>query len=141
MTGDNSDTELKLLAAEVKNAVATIGRVEAKVNELLAIDRTMAQIQQQSSHQQNEIEQIWKKVDVQSTSIEGLGRETRGFINRAGGAWVAAAMALSIAQVVAFAWVAWVFNSVQATRELAAVHEYRLNVIQQRDAGKAPNER
>ena len=137
----DDQTQIAVLAEAVKNAVDSIARVEGKVNELLSIDRTMAQIQEQSVHQQTEIKQIWERVDGQGREIQTLATETRAFINRAGGAWVAAAMALSLAQVVAFAWVAWVFNSVQSTRELAAVHEYRLKVLEQRDQGKAINER
>lgn len=142
MPAENSDnTELKLLAAEVKAVVNSVDRIESKVNELLSIDRTMAQMQKDASHQQGEIGQIWVRVDGQTKSLDALAIETRAFINRASGAWVAVAVMLSIVQLGICAWVGWVFTSVQSTRELAAVHEHRLKVIEGRDGQRTLNER
>ncbi len=142
MPTDTDDaTQMALLTQRVENALNAITRVERKVDDLLVIDRTMAQMQQQSTHQQTEIEQLWKRVDSQSTSVQELGKETREFINRSGGAWVAAAVLLGIVQIGVCAWVGWVFSSVQFTREQGAVHEHRLTMLEQRDLPRGSNER
>lgn len=141
MPEQTSTAQMATLAADVRNAVESIARVETKVNELLALDRTMAQMQQAASHQQGEIAEIWKRIDGQTKSIDSLAIETRAFINRASGAWVAVAVMLSIVQVAIVAWVGWVFTSVQSTRELAAVHEHRLKVIETRETQRTFNER
>lgn len=141
MPPEQNDTQIQLLAQKVENVIDTMGRVENKVNELLAIDRTMAQMQQTSSHQDAEIKQLWTRLDTQRKAIEDLAMETRAFINRAGGAWVAAAVLFSMIQIGVCAWVGWVFSSVQFTRELSAVHEHRLKMLEQRDQPKGSNER
>lgn len=135
MPNDNQEskgsTDIALLAVQLENAVASISRIESKVNDLLAIDRQMATMQQQSAHHEGEIRQVWNRIDGQANSIDLLGQETRAFINKSSGAWVAAAVALGVAQLVICAWVGWVFSSVQFTRELAAVHEHRIKVLEQ----------
>lgn len=142
MPTDTDDaTHLALLTQRVENALNAITRIEGKVDNLLAIDRTMAQMQQQSTHQQTEIEQLWTRIDTQSNSVQDLGKETRAFINRAGGAWVAAAVLLGLVQIGVCAWVGWVFSSVQFIREQTAVHEHRLKMLEQRELPRGLNER
>lgn len=129
------DKEMLIQLAELRQQMTSMStaveEIKSSVKEVIALDRTIAELSIHYQMQSKEIQTQWGKIDTNHTAIEAVERKADGWINKGRGAWFTLMILGSLAQAAVLGCVAYTFSHLRAAEDSILLINQRIIQIEQ----------
>src|SRR5574338_495278 len=91
--------QLAELQQQMKAMSTSVNDIKVSVEEVLSLDRTIAELAIHYQQQSKDIATQWTRIDANNKSIEAVDKKADEWINKGRGAWFTLAILGSLAQM------------------------------------------
>lgn len=109
----------------------SVDEIKSSVKEVIALDRTIAELSIHYQQQAKEIQTQWGKIDSDHKEIERVDKKADEFINKARGAWATLLILGSLAQAVLLGSIAYTFTHLRAAEDSVLLMNQRVYLLEQ----------
>lgn len=124
------EKEMLVQLAELRQQMTAMGNsvdeIKSSVKEVIALDRTIAELSIHYQQQGKEIQTQWGKIDANHREIENVERKADEWINKGRGAWFTLMLLGSLAQAAVLGCVAYTFTHLRAAEDSILVMNQRI---------------
>lgn len=124
--------QLAKLQEQVASMAASVEDVRTSVREVLTLDRTIAELNILHQQQSREVATMWAKIEAAKKDIDLVDRKADSWINKGRGAWFAAVLLGSIAQIAVLAMISWVFTHINTNEDQVQLLQYKVQILEQK---------
>ena len=135
------EKEILVQLAELRQQMTamnnSVDEVKASVKEVIALDRTIAELSIHYQQTAKEIQTQWGKIDANHTAIETVEKKADEWINKGRGAWFTLMVLGSLAQAAVLGCVAYTFTHLRAAEDsILLINQRVIQIEQQHKEGK-----
>ena len=124
--------QLAELRAQMSSMSDSVNEIKSSVKEVIALDRTIAELSIHNQQQAREIQTQWNKIDSNQKDIEAVERKADEWINKGRGAWFTLMVLGGLAQIIVLASVAYTFNHLRTTEDSVLIINQRLTQLEKK---------
>lgn len=129
------EKEMLVQLAELRQQMTAMGNsvdeIKSSVKEVIALDRTIAELSIHYQQQGKEIQTQWTKIDVNHKEIEAVDRKADEWINKGRGAWFTLMILGGLAQAVVLGSVAYTFGHLRTAEDTVLLMNQRVIQLEQ----------
>ena len=132
---DMEEKEMLVQLAELRQQMTAMGNsvdeIKSSVKEVIALDRTIAELSIHYQMQSKEIQTQWGRIDTNHKNIDAVERKADEWINKGRGAWFTLMILGGVAQVAVLGCVAYTFNHLRAAEDSVLLINQRVIQLEQ----------
>lgn len=136
------EKEMLVQLAELRQQMTamsnSVDEIKSSVKEVIALDRTIAELSIHYQKQAKDIKTQWGKIDANHREIEQVDKKADEYINKARGAWGTLLILGSLAQAVLIGCVAYTFTHLRAAEDSVLLTNQRVMQIEQQHKESKP---
>lgn len=129
------EKEMLVQLAELRQQMTAMGNsvdeIKSSVKEVIALDRTIAELSIHYQQQGKEIQTQWGKIDANHKEIEAVDRKADEWINKGRGAWFTLMILGGLAQAVVLGSVAYTFGHLRTAEDTVLLMNQRVIQLEQ----------
>jgi len=130
------DKEILVQLAELRQQMTSVNNsvdeIKSSVKEVLALDRTIAELSAHYQQTAKDIQTQWARIDANHTAVEAVDKKADEWINKGRGAWSTMMILGTLAQAMVLGSVAYTFNHLRAAEDAVLLMNQRVIQLEQR---------
>ena len=122
--------QLAELRAQMTSMFESVNEIKSSVKEVVALDRTIAELSIYNQQQAKEIQTQWNRIDNNQKDIESVERKADEWINKGRGAWFTLMVLGGLAQAAVLGCVAYTFTHLRSAEDTVLLMNQRIMQIE-----------
>jgi hypothetical protein len=129
------EKEMLIQLAELRSQMTAMGasvdEIKSSVKEVIALDRTIAELSIHYQQQAREIQTQWNKIDGAQKAVETVDKKADEWINKARGAWATMLILGTLAQGIVLGAIAYTFTHLRTAEDALLLINQRVVQLEQ----------
>jgi hypothetical protein len=128
------EREMLIQLAELRSQMTamstSVDEIKSSVKEVIALDRTIAELSIHYQQQAREIQTQWGKIDGAQKAVEAVDKKADEWINKARGAWATMLILGTLAQGIVLGAIAYTFTHLRSAEDALLLINQRVVQIE-----------